>query len=649
MFYYGHFIELWTLHRVVFVARSVFQVKKESILLGLLKLGQSWLGGYRRGLLTSLLGLFLALCSWGSFAQLDKPKPAVLKLQVENSAVCPSFLALMQQRLQEQPQWWPESAIPASFAGETLLAADPKQAAPLIYLQPELNHPTWRWLTWQPVNAVSQYFGWDGVASSVFARADLPTTVPAAAPAEQTVAPSQLFVFINGQQFSYFLLPAQQALPKANTAAELALALKDYQLPVEPNALHGLFFYEGGLYQLVKPWGIKQLQPETQVSCQLMAQPKATLPATQPWQQVLRQSFVRAAADSLAVETVDLQLQDWLQRPWLIPNLQAQCEVGSFNCVLANHRQAWLDFYASQDAWSARERAVIDELWQLAQLDISHYFEQQFQLQAAAAKELATRLQAAYFARLTGELTLPSPQQHLGFHAELPTYPLDLWSSLSADQQQQLVRQKNGFGKTALMVAAHFNDYDSVKHLLAAGADLHAQTTATETYALQLSKRDALSYAAENAYPALISLLFSAGANASVRDSQNQPMSGYFSRNPALIWRQLADKSLLELMQQGRVPKPSAECQTTRQKMALLLCSSQGLRLYADELQLRLNKLNQSVMVNLLSQDQRRWQQQLFQQCPQNQNAALLACVKTQYRARIRMLDAVLLSIENKQ
>lgn len=618
-------------------------------MLGLLKLGQSWLGGYSRGLLTSLLGLFLALCSWGSFAQLDKPKPAVLKLQVENSAVCPSFLALMQQRLQEQPQWWPESVIPASFAGETLLAADPKQAAPLIYLQPELNHPTWRWLTWQPVNAVSQYFGWDGVASSVFARADLPTTVPAAAPAEQTVAQPQLFVFINGQQFSYFLLPAQQALPKAKTAAELALALKDYQLPVEPNALHGLFFYEDGLYQLVKPWGIKQLQPETKVSCQLMAQPKATLPATKPWQQVLRQSFVRAAADSLAVETVDLQLQDWLQRPWLIPNLQAQCEVGSFNCVLANHRHAWLDFYASQDAWSARERAVIDELWQLAQLDISHYFEQQFQLQAAAAKELATRLQAAYFARLTGELTLPSPQQHLGFHAELPSYPLDLWSSLSADQQQQLVRQKNGFGKTALMVAAHFNDYDSVKHLLAAGADLHAQTTATETYALQLSKRDALSYAAENAHPAVISLLFSAGANASVRDSQNQPMSRYFSRNPTLIWRQLADKSLLELMQQGRVPKPSAECQTTRQKMALLLCSSQGLRLYADELQQRLSKLNQSVMVNLLSQDQRRWQQQLFQQCPQNQNAALLACVKTQYRARIRMLDAVLLSIENKQ
>lgn len=620
--------------------------KKDIILLVLLERRQFWMSRYSR--CWQALLLVLAFCSWGTSAQPEQPKPPMLKLQVENSSVCPSFLALMQQRWQEQPQWWPEPVIPASFSGETLLAADPKQAAPLIYLQPELSHPTWRWLTWQPVNTVSQYFGWDGVASSVFARADMPTValVDAASPTAQAAAQPQLFVFIHGQQLSYFLLPAQQALPKATTAAELALALKGYQLPAEPNAMHGLFQFEGGLYQLVKPWGVKQLQPKAQVSCQLMPQPQATFLASKPWQQVLRQSFVRAAEDSLAIETANLQLQDWLQRPWLIPSLQAQCDAGSLNCVVTTHRQAWLDFYASQDAWSARERVVIDELWQLAHLEMSHYFEQQFQLPAAAAKELATRVQAAYFSLLTADLAMPSPQQHLGFHAELPSYPLDLWSSLSADQQQQLVRQKNAFGKTALMVAAHFNDYDSVKHLLAAGADLHAQTNTTESYPLQLSKRDALSYAAENGHPAVISLLLSAGANASVRDSQNQAVSAYFSKNPSLRWRQLADRSLLDLMQQGRVPKPSAECQTSRQKLMVLLCSSQGLRLYADELQLRLSKLNQSTMVTLLSQDQRRWQQQLFQQCPQNQGATLLACVKAQYRARVRMLDAVIISID---
>ena len=242
------------------------------------------------------------------------------------------------------------------------------------------------------------------------------------------------------------------------------------------------------------------------------------------------------------------------------------------------------------------KQETIRELQQLAALQLKEYFQQRFKATGTDAAALSEQLLAAYFAALTADLTIPAPVEHLRYHAELPSYPLDLWPGLTADKQQELLQQKNGFGKTALMLAAHFNDYDSAKHLLAAGASLLAKTVANDTFALQTSQRDALSYAAENAHPAVISLLFSAGANAAIRDSQNQPLTSYLGRNPSLQWRQLSDKSVVDVMMQGRVPKPGADCPTARQKMPLLMCTSQGLRIYADELQIRLKKIIDTVI-----------------------------------------------------
>ena len=119
-------------------------------------------------------------------------------------------------------------------------------------------------------------------------------------------------------------------------------------------------------------------------------------------------------------------------------------------------------------------------------------------------------------------------------------------------------------------------------------------------------------------------------------------LTSYLTRNPSLQWRQLADKSVVDVMLQGRVPRPAADCPTTRLKMPLLLCTSQGLRIYADELQIRLKKLAPSPLAQLLSKDHIRWQNQMSTQCQQTKPAELLACVKTHYRARIRMLDKLL-------
>mgnify|MGYP003402409965 FL=1 len=555
-----------------------------------------------------------------------------LGLKANHDSVCPAFLNMFQHRHNAEAELWVDNQLQPNFAGETLLAATSQQTAPLLHFQGLMNSSEWQWLSWQPVIGISQQFGWDGVASSVVASA-VTTDVR---------WQGRLLLFINSNQNELFYLPDGVVLPTATNAVELAQALKPYQLTSSANAIANVFVYGDSIYQLVKPWGVQQLWPKAQPACELELPAIPEMTAVTTWRETLRQSFVGAVADSLAIEQANAQLNDWLSRPWQLPLLENQCDAANGPCISRTHRVDWLKFYASQDAWSARETSAINELWLLAELQLSGYFHEAFKLNDTDAKAMAERAQAAYFAALTADLTIPETVQDLRFHAELPNYPLDLWATFTADQQSQLVQQKNGFGKTSLMLAAHFNDFDSVKILLAAGANLTAKTMPNENLAIQFTQRDALSYAAENAHPALISLLFSAGANASIRDSQNQPLTSYLTRNPSLQWRQLADKSVVDVMLQGRVPRPAADCPTTRLKMPLLLCTSQGLRIYADELQIRLKKLAPSPLAQLLSKDHIRWQNQMSTQCQQTKPAELLACVKTHYRARIRMLDKLL-------
>lgn len=557
-----------------------------------------------------------------------------LQLKADRAAVCSVFLSQFQQRYVAEPELWSDNQLQANFAGETTLP--PNQAMPLLQFQGAMTSSAWQWLTWQPLPSINQQFGWDGVASSVVA-----STVT-----QDQRWQGRLLLSINNQQYELFYLPDGVALPTASNATDLLNQLKPYQLESQPNAVANLFVYGDAIYQLVKPWGVQQVWPSSQPVCELALAEVPVLPTVLAWRETLRQSFVGAVADSLAIEQANAQLNDWLARPWLLPKLANNCQAGNAQCISRSLQRDWLQFYASQDAWSAREAGTIRELQQLAALQLKEYFQQRFKATGTDAAALSEQLLAAYFAALTADLTIPAPVEHLRYHAELPSYPLDLWPGLTADKQQELLQQKNGFGKTALMLAAHFNDYDSAKHLLAAGASLLAKTVANDTFALQASQRDALSYAAENAHPAVISLLFSAGANAAIRDSQNQPLTSYLGRNPSLQWRQLSDKSVVDVMMQGRVPKPGADCPTARQKMPLLMCTSQGLRIYADELQIRLKKLSTQSFASLLTQDHMRWQKQLANQCQQSQAIEFAACVKSQYRVRIRMLDKLLQNVD---
>ena len=84
------------------------------------------------------------------------------------------------------------------------------------------------------------------------------------------------------------------------------------------------------------------------------------------------------------------------------------------------------------------------------------------------------------------------------------------------------VDRPNSFGKTPLMYAAQFGDAETLRILLAAGADPKAKTIAVRgcTVLVKQGSRTALHYAAENAGLAVMKSLIQAGADVNARDNE---------------------------------------------------------------------------------------------------------------------------------
>jgi hypothetical protein len=126
-------------------------------------------------------------------------------------------------------------------------------------------------------------------------------------------------------------------------------------------------------------------------------------------------------------------------------------------------------------------------------------------------------------------------------------YALDHAQSLALLIKQGAdVNEPNGFGKTALMYAAHLNQLESAKALIAAGADVNRETSNQDAdgeitwncysafRSIGITRRTALMYALENADPQMVGLLLDAGANPNARDSEGRGALGYLARNTAL-------------------------------------------------------------------------------------------------------------------
>jgi uncharacterized protein YecT (DUF1311 family) len=143
----------------------------------------------------------------------------------------------------------------------------------------------------------------------------------------------------------------------------------------------------------------------------------------------------------------------------------------------------------------------------------------------------------------------------------------------------------NGFGKTVLMIAAHFDRPDSVRRLIKAGADVNAKTSPTPAPdSPQRAGRTALMYAAENAGPAVLRALLDAGANPDVRDSAGNDLAFYLANNPRYTEAERALGVAGLAKAADRYAGPSFDCAKARTPTEHSICASETLRMFDGEI-----------------------------------------------------------------
>ncbi|MCP4354019.1 MAG: ankyrin repeat domain-containing protein [Proteobacteria bacterium] len=125
------------------------------------------------------------------------------------------------------------------------------------------------------------------------------------------------------------------------------------------------------------------------------------------------------------------------------------------------------------------------------------------------------------------------------------------------------VNEKNWFSKTPLMTAAHLNNFETVKILVNAGANLEDEMGELNKiisnkmedfnsygsrcyYNVQRQNRTALMYATENASYELIKYLIDQGASTKAFDSQNNGIEFYLNKNEILTDKEKA--KILKMM-----------------------------------------------------------------------------------------------------
>ncbi len=192
----------------------------------------------------------------------------------------------------------------------------------------------------------------------------------------------------------------------------------------------------------------------------------------------------------------------------------------------------------------------------------------------------------------------------------------------------------NPFGKTPLMVAAHFNRPDAVRKLLKAGAKVNAQTTAINDfrYDIKHARRTALMYAGENAGPVVIKLLRDAGADARMADSRDATFAAYLEWNPRFT---PAERERLKNQPDAPVTsEASFDCGKASAAVDRAICASEVLRIFDGEIAVAYARLKERRGESLVV-EQRDWLRERNRACGARPDADCLAEVM---RTRVRVL-----------
>jgi ankyrin repeat protein len=367
-------------------------------------------------------------------------------------------------------------------------------------------------------------------------------------------------------------------------------------------------------------------------------------------------------------------------RPWATSEASQPANPGANPYYQYDERmRSFLESWSLLELWNRREYQTLLELTAPAEMSYATYLQSSFGLSAnssrvAAVKVIealiATRFEVpseynseqsrAYFptmplheavmrrdrsaldaaiAGLTsgdqpGITTPPKPadsilSQALSDAVEWP-YGIDRLLAAGADPNQG-----NEFGKTALMVAAHFDRPDSARKLIKAGASVNASTPVSSggwPSGPTRTGRTALMYAAENASPATIKVLLDAGADLTAKDSEGKDMSFYLKNNPRLTdaERALGVSGLAK--NADEFSGPSFSCAKAQTATENAICGSEVLRIFDAQIARAFLALR-SRAGSEIAKEQRQWLQARDQSC-----SADVDCLAEKMRTHLRYL-----------
>ncbi len=603
----------------------------------------------------------LATCCSISVAASADIKPDKLKLAVNDAPVCQSFLSVIQQQYESKQSlavWQSVKSLKKDIQAIPAM----QTPRPIIKFTQPYAHPSWQWLDWTPWLAREATFDTNWGYPEQYT---LLTSPHAPAEISERLMLRIYTIGWRGPFVEYALLPAEQLTNLKNpelVSDKLEAFIQPFAMRELNNSARGaafnLFKFEDELYYLGEEQSLWRAWPAPKQVCIIA---KTALPEIAEIRALHREVMDNYVTSGENENHGTLGFRppigngawyDLLARPWLLKPSQPDCADNS--CIASDAVAKWLQLFGRTDAWSQREARALQELMALAELPAANFYQQHFAMSEELAKVTATQAIHNYMYQASGASPADNSSATIscgddaddneitGICAWQADYPLDRFITLDSQQQQQLLTQSNWHGKTALMWAAHFNDYDAIEQLLTQQAPVNAVTGVKNKWrSLQQDKRSALMYAAENAAPATIALLLKAGASTTAKDSAGNDLAFYLKKNRSLQLRGITGNSVEQLRQQT-VPELSFACDKVTRAHEQLLCSSKGLRIYDAELSSRYQALQKTAIASNLKDHQRQWLKKVWAECKLVEKAEELPCYKQQYRVRVRLLDMLL-------
>ena len=328
--------------------------------------------------------------------------------------------------------------------------------------------------------------------------------------------------------------------------------------------------------------------------------------------------------------------------------------------------RAFLEAWSRDEPWNRREYQTLLELTAPAEASYASYLQSAFGVPANDARLRAVKvMQDLIGARLEvpNELTtvraqdyFPSTPLHdavmrrdrAAFDAALANpqsaalsaalldavewpHGLDRLLTAGADPNSA-----NAFGKTALMVAAHFDRPDAARSLIKAGAHVNAATPNKSdgwSEGPKVYGRTALMYAAENASPATLKVLLDTGADPAAKDSEGHDMSFYLDRNPRFTAAERSSGVVGLANTAAQFSGPSYSCSKARTATEKAICGSEVLRIFDAQVARAFADLRTKAGSSLV-EEQRSWLQSRDQSC-----AADVDCLAEKLRTHLRYLQ----------